>query len=96
MHTTDIGRVLARVLPGRADGLVGEGGPVVLDSGDVGLLRSLDAPSAAEASRAGKAGHMLAASPGGDYRARSAPLTCSKTRSGGGSPFAAASAAAFS
>ena len=33
---------------------------------------------------------------GEGYRPRSAPLTCSKTRSGGGKPFAAFSAACFS
>jgi hypothetical protein len=61
MQTTAISRVLARILSELADGVVAEGGPFVLNSGDLGLLRSLEKISAADASRSVNGGATIAA-----------------------------------
>ena len=61
MMTSDISRLLIRLFSELADGEVAAGGPFVLNSGDVGLLRSLDKISAAEASRSVNGGATIAA-----------------------------------
>ena len=61
MHTRDVTSVLTRLFAELVDGTSGEPGPFVLNSGDVGLLRSLDKLSAADASRAVNDGATIAA-----------------------------------
>jgi len=61
MDTTDISPVLAGLFAELADGSPGRGGPFILNSGDVGLLRSLDKLSAAAASRSVNDGATIAA-----------------------------------
>ena len=61
MRTTDIGPVLSRLFSELADGAAAGGGAFMLNSGDVGLLRSLDTLSAGEASRAVNDGATIAA-----------------------------------
>ena len=61
MRTTDIGPLLARLFSELVDGAVAEGGPFMLNSGDVGLLRSLERISATEASRPVNDGASIAA-----------------------------------
>jgi hypothetical protein len=59
MRTDDIAPALARLFGELADGV--SGGGFVLNTGDVGLLRSLDALSAADASRSVNDGATIAA-----------------------------------
>ena len=61
MRTTDTGPVLAGLFSELVDGATGQGGAFILNSGDVGLLRSLDRISAAEASRSVNDGATIAA-----------------------------------
>ena len=61
MRNVDIVPVLVRLFSELAYGLVPEGGPFVLNSGDIGLLRSLDKLSAADASRSVNGGATIAA-----------------------------------
>ena len=61
MDTTDIAQVLTRLFSELVDGASGHGGAFILNSGDVGLLRSLDKLSAAEASRSVNDGATIAA-----------------------------------
>jgi hypothetical protein len=61
MHTGEIGPVLARLFSELVDGAAPDGGAFILNSGDVGLLRSLDKISATEASRSVNAGATVAA-----------------------------------
>jgi hypothetical protein len=61
MRTADIAPVLVRLLSELAYGLVPEGGPFVLNSGDIGLLLSLDKISATDASRSVNGGATIAA-----------------------------------
>src|SRR5262245_28358695 len=61
MRTTDIGPVLARLFAELVDGAATDGGAFVLNSGDVGLLRSLDRLSAGDASQAVNDGATVAA-----------------------------------
>ena len=62
MNTSDIAPILARVFSELADGAPsGGGGPVVLNTGDVGLLRSLTKLSADAASRSTNGGATIAA-----------------------------------
>jgi len=60
MRTTDIGRVLARLFSELADGAAASGA-FILNTGDIGLLRSLDKISAADASRSVNDGATIAA-----------------------------------
>jgi hypothetical protein len=60
MRTTDISPVLARLFGELANG-VAPGGGFVLNTGDLGLLRSLDDLTAADASRAVNDGATIAA-----------------------------------
>jgi hypothetical protein len=61
MHTRDVRSALTRLFAELVDGTSGEPGPFVLNSGDVGLLRSLDTLSAADASRSVNDGATIAA-----------------------------------
>jgi hypothetical protein len=61
MRTTDISPVLSRLFSELVDGAVADGGAFILNSGDVGLLRSLDSISAADASRSVNDGATIAA-----------------------------------
>jgi hypothetical protein len=61
MRTTEIGPVLARLFSELVDGAAGGGDAFVLNSGDAGLLRSLDTLSAADASRSVDGGATIAA-----------------------------------
>jgi hypothetical protein len=51
MNTADTAPALSRLFSELVDGTSGKGGAFVLNTGDVGLLRSLDTLSAADASR---------------------------------------------
>jgi hypothetical protein len=61
MQTTEIGQVLARLFSELVDGAAVGGGAFILNSGDAGLLRSLDKISAADASRSVNGGAAIAA-----------------------------------
>lgn len=60
MHTNDMAPALARVFAELVDGTSGEGG-FVLNKGDIGLLRSLETLSPADASRSVNGGATIAA-----------------------------------
>jgi hypothetical protein len=60
MNTRDTAAALGRVFAELIDGTTGDGG-FALNSGDVGLLRSLDKLSAADASRNANGGATIAA-----------------------------------
>ena len=61
MHTTEMTPALARLFAELVDGASGHAGAFILNSGDVGLLRSLDKLSAADASRSVNDGATIAA-----------------------------------
>ena len=61
MRTTEISPVLARLFAELADGASQKGGAFILNSGDIGLLRSLDKLSAGAASRSVNDGAPIAA-----------------------------------
>src|ERR1043165_2983481 len=61
MQTKELGPVLARLFSELVDGAATDGGAFILNSGDVGLLQSLDKLSAADASRAVNDGATIAA-----------------------------------
>ena len=62
MHTTETGPALTRLFSELVDGAAREqGGAFILNSGDLGLLRSLDKLSPADASRATNGGATIAA-----------------------------------
>src|SRR3954464_1099727 len=61
MHTTPVGSVLASLFSELVDGVRVKGTASVLNSGDVGLLRSLDLLTAADASRSAHDGATIAA-----------------------------------
>src|SRR5262245_799367 len=61
MHTTDVAPTLTRLFAELVDGATDRTGAFMLNSGDAGLLRSLDKLSAEEASRAVNAGATIAA-----------------------------------
>jgi hypothetical protein len=61
MNTTDMTTALTRLFAELVDGTSGRTGAFILNSGDVGLLRSLDKLSAAEASRSVNGGATIAA-----------------------------------
>jgi hypothetical protein len=60
MQTTDISPVLTRLFSELVDGAA-PGGAFILNTGDIGLLRSLESISAAEASRSVNDGATIAA-----------------------------------
>lgn len=61
MDTTETTSALGRLFSELVDGASGQTGGFVLNTGDVGLLRSLDKLSAAEASRSVNGGATIAA-----------------------------------
>jgi hypothetical protein len=61
MQTTHVSGTLARLFSELVDGTSGRTGAFILNSGDVGLLRSLDKVSAADASRSVHDGATIAA-----------------------------------
>ena len=61
MNTTDMNPALARLFAELIDGANSPAGAFILNTGDLGLLRSLDKLSAAEASRAVNDGATIAA-----------------------------------
>jgi hypothetical protein len=61
MRTTDASPALARLFRELADGTTGSGDAFILNTGDAGLLRSLDRLSATEASRSVHGGATIAA-----------------------------------
>jgi hypothetical protein len=61
MQTTDTARALSRVFSELVDGTNRKLGGFVLNSGDVGLMRSLEKLSAADASRSANDGATIAA-----------------------------------
>ena len=61
METKDIGSILATLFSELVDGAPERGGAYILNSGDVGLLRSLEKLSASDASRAANDGATIAA-----------------------------------
>jgi hypothetical protein len=61
MPTPDTHKALAAVFAEISIGETEKGGPVVLNSGDIGLLRSLDKLSAADASQSANDGATIAA-----------------------------------
>ena len=61
MRTTEIAPLLNRLCSELVDGAPTDGSAVILNSGDVGLLRSLDRLSAADASRSVNDGATIAA-----------------------------------
>jgi hypothetical protein len=61
MRTTDTSPVIARLFSELVDGAGGQTGAFILNSGDVGLLRSLDALPAADASHPVNGGATIAA-----------------------------------
>jgi hypothetical protein len=61
MRTAEISPVLARLFSELVDGAAADGGAFILNSGDAGLLRSLDRISAADASRSVNDGATIAA-----------------------------------
>jgi len=61
MRTPDIAPVLARLFSELVDGAVADGGAFILNSGDEGLLRSLDKISPTEASQSVNEGATIAA-----------------------------------
>jgi hypothetical protein len=61
MHTRDVSPALGRLFGELVDGASGRAGAFVLNSGDVGLLRSLDKLSAADASHSVNDGATIAA-----------------------------------
>jgi hypothetical protein len=61
MHTKETSPALTRLFSELVDGTSGQGGAYILNSGDLGLLRSLDKISPADASRAANSGATIAA-----------------------------------
>jgi hypothetical protein len=61
MQTTEIGKTLTTLFSELIDGARSPGGAFILNSGDAGLLRSLDGLSAADASRSLDGGATVAA-----------------------------------
>jgi hypothetical protein len=61
MYTTEVTPSLMRLFSELVDGASGQSGAFILNSGDVGLMRSLDKLSAADASRSVNDGATIAA-----------------------------------
>ena len=61
MNTKDISQTLAGLFSELANGTTGGFGPFILNTGDLGLLRSLDLLSAEEASQSSEGGATIAA-----------------------------------
>src|SRR6476661_2278880 len=61
MDTRDVGPVLGRLFAELVDGTTGQKGAFILNTGDIGLLRSIDALTAAQASQSVNGGASIAA-----------------------------------
>jgi hypothetical protein len=61
MHTTETSRALSRLFSELVDGTAGQGAAFILNTGDIGLLRSLEQLSAADASTSANEGATIAA-----------------------------------
>jgi hypothetical protein len=61
MHTTELSSILGTLFSELVDGAADRGGAFMLNSGDIGLLRSLDKLSAADSSRSVNDGATIAA-----------------------------------
>jgi hypothetical protein len=61
MHTAEFGPILTHLFSELVDGATNPAGAFILNSGDVGLLRSLDRLSAGDASRSANDGATIAA-----------------------------------
>lgn len=61
MNTKEVGPVLARLFSELVDGTSGAKGAFILNTGDVGLLRSIEALDASQASRSVNGGATVAA-----------------------------------
>jgi hypothetical protein len=85
MHTTETSPVLTRLFSELVDGTSGQGGAFILNSGDLGLLRSLDKLSPADASRAANGGATIAAHA---QHVRYGLSLMNRWASSGGNPFA--------
>jgi len=85
MRTTELSPVLVRLFSELIDGAVGGDGAFILNSGDVGLLRSLDKISATDASRSASDGATIAAHA---QHVRYGLSLMNKWASEGGNPFA--------
>jgi hypothetical protein len=85
MRTTDIAQILSRLFSELVDGAHDPGGAFMLNTGDVGLLRSLDALPAAAASRSANGGATIAAHA---QHVRYGLSLMNRWASDGGNPFA--------
>src|SRR5215510_1863819 len=85
MNTTEVTPSLMRLFSELVDGTSGHGGAFILNSGDVGLLRSLDKLSAADASRSVNDGATIAAHA---QHLRYGLSLMNRWAAGGGDPFA--------
>lgn len=61
MDTRDVSPVLARLFAELVDGTSGQKGAFILNTGDIGMLRSLDALDASQASQSTNGGATIAA-----------------------------------
>jgi hypothetical protein len=85
MHTNETSPALAQLFSELADGTSGDGAAFILNSGDLGLLRSLDKLSPADASRAANGGATIAAHA---QHVRYGLSLMNRWASSGGNPFA--------
>ncbi len=85
MHTTEASPALTRLFSELVDGTSERTGAFILNSGDVGLLRSLDKISAADASRSASGGATIAAHA---QHLRYGLSLMNRWASDGGNPFA--------
>lgn len=85
MADTDLHAALAHLFGELTDGAVTGGGAFILNSGDLGLLRSLDALGAADASHAANDGATIAAHA---QHVRYGLSLMNRWASAGGNPFA--------
>ena len=85
MHTANISPALTRLFAELVDGATDRGGAFILNSGDIGLLRSLDKLSADDASRAVHNGATIAAHA---QHVRYGLSLMNRWASEGGNPFA--------
>jgi hypothetical protein len=85
MHTKETSRALTRLFSELVDGTTGQGDAFILNSGDLGLLRSLDKLSPVDASRAANGGATIAAHA---QHVRYGLSLMNRWASRGGNPFA--------
>jgi hypothetical protein len=85
MHTTATSAALTRLFSELVDGASGHGDAFILNTGDLGLLRSLDTISSADASRAANGGATIAAHA---QHVRYGLSLMNRWASSGGNPFA--------